>query len=117
MCRIRDSTESPLGGGNGGFRGWPPRRRGGGRPRSGLETGEGFPLTDYFDIICVYGKTICAYNRRLPCGSCEELSDYYEVLKQIAHQAKEMELENEKEVLIACKKQFSRALEYSSLWN
>lgn len=53
----------------------------------------------------------------LPYGSREELADYYEVLKHIAHQAKEMELENEKEVLIACKKQFSRALEYSCLWS
>ena len=52
----------------------------------------------------------------IPAGSREELEEYYRVLRKISAQAEQMDLPNKEEIRIACRKRFSRALEYSYLW-
>ncbi len=52
----------------------------------------------------------------IPSGSQNELEEYYRVLKKIIAQAERMDLPNKEEIRIACRKRFSRALEYSYLW-
>lgn len=52
----------------------------------------------------------------IPQSNQKELQAYYEVLKKISTQALMMNCDNAKEVGIACRKRFSRTLEYSYLW-
>ncbi len=52
----------------------------------------------------------------IPESNREEIEAYYHILHKIANQAEQIGLENAKEIRIACKKRFSRALEYSYLW-
>lgn len=49
--------------------------------------------------------------------SKEDVEKLYRVLKDIIGQAKEKDMDNQNEIAVACRKQFSRRLEYSEVWN
>lgn len=61
--------------------------------------------------------------RMLPEGrfeniaSNEDVNSLHRVLKTIIGQAKEKNMDNFNEIVVACRKQFSRRIEYSEVWN
>ena len=68
-------------------------------------------------------EEVCFLTDMLPEGRFEsfvsrnDVKKLYEILLSISKQAKEMNLINAKEIMVACRKQLSRRIEYSEVWD
>lgn len=58
------------------------------------------------------------FTENMAANKCpiDKMENLYEVLRTISKQAEIKNMENEKEVKIACRKMFSKRLEFSSIW-